>query len=115
MYCTKCKTNWASLYSCDEGVEYCPICLTDYFLETNHDGDTFIMCGITGRIKNITTGKYVQAMKINKPVSRKPFIIDDWRAEKERREKLEDEQINNYIKVYETEGKEAAEKAFFKK
>lgn len=60
MRCTKCNINWARLWSQDseeENYEYCPECLTDYFLEAGTDPGEFIKCLFSGRITNVKTGE----------------------------------------------------------
>jgi len=59
MFCTQCHTNWAALWSYDEGdngYEFCPNCYTDQHLEETREGDQFIACKFTGVI-NVKTRK----------------------------------------------------------
>lgn len=118
MYCTKCKTNWAALHSDtleNEVYEYCPKCKTDSHLENEREGDKFILCPFSGRVKNITTGKYV----LQKPKvfheKHKPFDINKWKEDLEEKQRLEDIQINKYIQVYKEKGPEEAIKVFYNK
>lgn len=59
-FCTNCLTNWAATYTQDDGDEsydYCPLCNTDSYLEEAKDGDSYMMCAVTGKVINATTEK----------------------------------------------------------
>ncbi len=115
-FCTNCLTNWASLHSQTEGDEsydYCPLCNTDSFLEEPKEGDAYMMCAITGKVINVTTGEQLrESVKPSQPTP-PPFDWDNWKKQKAEQERQEEADIVQYQELYERGDKEQAEQHFY--
>lgn len=89
-FCSKCKINWASLWSCDQGderYEVCPQCGTDMFLQPG-TGAGHIKCPFTGKITNLETKK---ELIIPGPVY-KPKQVKE-RPAKETKEQIDEREL----------------------
>lgn len=97
-HCSKCKINWASLWSCDQGderYEVCPQCGTDMFLQPG-TGEGHIKCPFTGKITNVQTKK---ELKIPGPVYKpKPAKATKEKETIEQRQERELASIDAYHK-----------------
>lgn len=119
MFCSKCNINWAQLHTQEvenEIYEYCPVCKTDVHLQPQKNSVKFIMCPITGKVRNLNTGKVLLFGDTKPPkiIQRsKPVNIDEYRKRHEDRIKKEDKAIEAYLSTYQTHGLEAARKVFF--
>jgi hypothetical protein len=75
-FCSKCRINWASLWSCDKGdetYEVCPQCGTDMFLQPGTGAEEFIKCPFTGKITNtVTKESLVTFSPVPKPAKKIP-------------------------------------------
>lgn len=57
-YCSKCGINWAALHADandPDDHDFCPVCLTDMFLEEGNSMTAFIMCPVSGKIIDADT------------------------------------------------------------
>lgn len=117
-YCTHCRINWASLETQDdeeedESYDCCPKCKNDAHLIDSKEGDKFIYCQITGKIKNIKTGEVLQEKQKVNFVPEKVFDKQAWIEEEKEKSLREERALDAYHNIFESEGREAAEKAFF--
>jgi hypothetical protein len=119
-YCSRCQINWASLYevsdeTLDATYEFCPECNTDMFLEDVKPGPQFIKPMIGAGIYNIETKQpLLSVIAIQKPVIQKPaFDREAYQAGMEANEAIQDQALQDYQQVYETQGQAAAEAAYF--
>lgn len=98
-FCSKCKINWASLWSSEKGdeqYEVCPQCGTDMFLEPG-TGAGHIKCPFTGKITNVETK---DVLNIPGPVY-KPKPVKE-RPAKETKEQIEERELAAIDAYHET-------------
>lgn len=72
-YCTNCRYTWASPHTeesgiYDESYSYCPLCVTDTYLEiVNDDRDAFTMDYFSHTIRNTRTGEIILVVRKTPP------------------------------------------------
>lgn len=96
-YCSKCDINWARLWeqtdeANDETYEFCPKCKSDRFLQPGNDIVSYIKCPVTGKIKNVMTGKTIEEDNANVTGHEIKLKIyeETWEQWRERVEETED-------------------------
>lgn len=116
VYCSKCKINWARLWSLDNGdetYEFCPYCKTDHYLQDGNDFVSYIKCQITGKITNIDTGE--ELIRNDNPLQvvyqkSKKIWDEPYEDFKIRLERAHDDVIAEYQKLRETMSHDQASK-----
>lgn len=117
-YCTKCGINWAELHSVDDEVndetyQFCPVCRTDSFLVDAVDGPKYLQT-ITGQLIDVATGKPMEKeYETVEPQKRRTYM--DFLADEQEWQDRQTRAIAAYHAAFETQGKQAAEQAYFEK
>jgi len=119
-YCTRCNINWARLHEQldderDEAYEHCPKCHTDMFLIAGRPGPQYIKDVIGGAIYNVETREELLIAPLNSHSSRetKPFDLEQWKKKRDEDTEKQNKALQVYFSLYDTQGKEAAETAYF--
>lgn len=117
-YCSRCRMNWASLWTedddnRDESYEFCPICKTDFFLEDPLDGPLYVSKMFDGIVNVITGERYViPANRVGHYMRERKFDREKWEREKPFKEEHGLYAIDQYQKAFATGGQQAGQAAF---